>query len=291
MILSMTGYGHARMEGEGYAISVETSSVNNRFLKVSVRMPEVWQRLAPNVENLAKERLARGTVHINIHKTGAFKAASEFLVNRRVIEEYRRQLDAIEGGPQLSLADLLALPGVVEGGDEAGADLEEVWEGLKGLVEQALKQMIEMRRREGEHLRGVLLAGVERIRKMLDGIRAAAPTMVSAYRDRLTERVAELLRDSGVSVSNDDLAREVAIFAERSDIREEIDRMDSHLKQVASLMDAEGAVGRQLEFLVQEMFREMNTMGSKSADAELSRAVLDAKCEVDRLKEQVMNVE
>jgi len=129
------------------------------------------------------------------------------------------------------------------------------------------------------------------LRKLVAQIRNGAPDMVSAYRDRLTSRVEELLRDVSVNVSETDLARELAVFAERSDIREEVDRMTSHLKQFETLLDADGPVGRRLEFLVQEMFRETNTMGSKVADVELARTVLDAKTEVDRLKEQVMNVE
>jgi uncharacterized protein (TIGR00255 family) len=148
-----------------------------------------------------------------------------------------------------------------------------------------------MRRREGEHLRDALLRIVERMQAQVAEIRTGAPDLVAHYRDRLLARIEELLRGSDVKVDESDLARELAVFAERSDIAEEIERLDSHFKQFVSLLDTDGSVGRKLEFLVQEMFREANTMGSKTADVDLARTVLDLKAEIDRLKEQVMNVE
>ena len=291
MIRSMTGYGRAHLEDEGCAVTVEIRSVNNRFLKVSVRLPEVWDRLGRKIEQRIREQVKRGSVFVNVRKVGAIGGAREFLVNREAIEEYRRQLDDIEGGRDVTISELLSLPGAVGAVDETAEELEEVWERIAGLVEKAVAEMLEMRRREGEHLCEVLGGVVTTLREQVLKIREGAPDMVEQYRDRLAARVTELLRDSDVNVSHADLARELAIYAERSDIREEIDRMDSHLKQFEGLLQTDASVGRRLEFLVQEMFRETNTMGSKVADAELARTVLDAKAEVDRLKEQVMNVE
>jgi uncharacterized protein (TIGR00255 family) len=291
MIVSMTGYGRAHLEGESLALTVEIRSVNNRFLKVSVRLPDVWEQLTGNIETVMKERFARGTVIVNIHKSGTFAGAREYVINRESVEQYRRQLAQIDGGKDVTLSEILALPGAVGSADESEAELDVVWSSISGVIRQAADEMHEMRRREGEHLRGVLLGVVAIIRELTTEIRKRAPDMVSHYRDRLAARVKELLRDSAVNVSQTDLARELAIYAERSDIREEIDRMESHLKQFEVMMNSDAPVGRQLEFLVQEMFREMNTMGSKVADAELAKIVLDAKAEVDRLKEQVMNVE
>jgi len=291
MIRSMTGYGRAHLEDEGCAVTVEIRSVNNRFLKVSVRLPEVWDRLGRKIEQRIREQVKRGSVFVNVRKVGAIGGAREFLVNREAIEEYRRQLDDIEGGRDVTISELLSLPGAVGAVDETAEELEEVWERIAGLVEKAVAEMLEMRRREGEHLCEVLGGVVTTLREQVLKIREGAPDMVEQYRDRLAARVDELLRDSDVNVSHADLARELAIYAERSDIREEIDRMDSHLKQFEGLLQTDASVGRRLEFLVQEMFRETNTMGSKVADAELARTVLDAKAEVDRLKEQVMNVE
>jgi len=291
MIRSMTGYGRAHLEGESFAVTFEIRSVNNRFLKVSVRLPEVWDRLSRKIEQVVRERLSRGSVFVNVRKTGTVGGAREFLVNREAIEEYRRQLAEIEGGREVSLSELLSLPGAVGAADDTGEELEAIWERLSPLVDASIDELLGMRRREGEHLCEVMHAGVTKLRGHVARIREAAPAMVEQYRDRLAARVEELLRDSEVNVSHDDLARELAIYAERSDVREEIDRTESHLKQFEEMLDAEGAVGRQMEFLVQEMFREANTMGSKAADAAIARIVLDAKAEVDRLKEQVMNVE
>jgi uncharacterized protein (TIGR00255 family) len=291
MIQSMTGYGRAHREGDGGSLTVEMRSVNNRFLKVSVRGPEVWDRLTPGIENLVKEKVSRGSVFVNLRKQGTFAGTRQFLINREAVEECRRQLAEIEGGKEVPLAQLLLLPGMVGAADEADAGIDEVWKNVAGIVREALDEMIRMRRCEGEHLKGVLLRETEGLREMVNGIRKRAPEMVKSYRERLGARIRELLQDSEVNLSQADLAREIAIFAERSDIREEIDRMDSHLEQLAALLKGDEPVGRRLEFLVQEMFRETNTMSSKAADVELASLVLDAKAAVDRLKEQVMNVE
>lgn len=291
MILSMTGYGRVHYEGEDCAVTVEVRSVNGRFLKVSVRAPEVWERLIRDIEALVKGTVSRGSVFATVRKLGSFAGAREFLINRQAIEEYRRQLAEVEGGKEVTLAELLALPGTVGTADETDADLDEVWKTVSGLVRKALDEMIAMRTREGEHLREVFLAIVERLHQLLADVRRAAPEVVANYRTRLETRVRELLKGTEVTLSDDSFTRELAIFAERSDIREETDRMESHLKQFASLMDGDGPVGRRLEFLAQEMLRETNTMVSKVAEVALSKVVLDMKVEVDRLKEQVMNVE
>jgi uncharacterized protein (TIGR00255 family) len=287
----MTGYGRAHLEREGCAVTVEIRSGNHRFLKVSVRAPDVWERLTRDIEGLVREKVARGSVLVNVRKLGTLAGAREFLVNRQVIEEYRRQLAEVEGAQEVSLAELLSLPGTVGSVDETDAELDEVWKDVSGLVNEALDAMTTMRRQEGEHLEEVLSEVVGKLGKMVEQIRVGAPDMVAHYRDRIETRVNELLEGKTLSVAQTDLARELAIFAERSDIREELDRMVSHLKQFASLLDGDAPVGRRLEFLVQEMLRETNTMGAKVADVELAKTVLDAKVEVDRLKEQVMNVE
>jgi uncharacterized protein (TIGR00255 family) len=287
----MTGYGRAHLEVQSCAVTVEIRSVNHRYLKVTARVPDVWERLEQEMEALVKGRISRGAVTVALHKLGTFAGTREVVVNRTAIEEYRRQLAQVEGGDKVTVAQILLLPGAVGAAEESDAELEEVWKNVLPVVERALDQMVEMRRREGEHLRDVLLATVARLRGLMDEVRRRAPDMVKDYRDRLTGRLNELLSDSQTGIDREDLARELAIFAERSDIREEIDRMDSHLKQFAALLGSDAAAGRQLEFLVQEMFRETSTMGAKAADAELAAIVLDAKAEVDRLKEQVMNVE
>lgn len=291
MIRSMTGYGRAHLEGEGCAVTVEVRSGNHRFLKVSVRAPEVWERLARDIEGVVREKVARGSVLVNVRKLGTLAGAREFLVNRQAIEEYRRQLAEVEGGKEVRLAELLSLPGTVGTVDETDAELDEVWKSVSGLVNEALDAMVAMRRQEGEHLGEVLLDVAGKLGKLVEEICTGTPDMVAHYRDRLEGRINELLEGKGVSVAQADLARELAIFAERSDVREEVDRMASHLKQFAALLDGDAPVGRRLEFLVQEMLRETNTMGAKVADVELAKTVLDAKVEVDRLKEQVMNVE
>ena len=291
MIRSMTGYGRAQRVSDDCSITVEMRSVNNRFLKMSVRSSDVWERLSSRVESLVKEQVFRGTLYVNMRKKGAANGSKNYRVNVEMIQEYRKQLGNLKGANEIGLKDLLLLPGAVSTSEEEEVELEEEWNNLSGLVAEALAELVEMRKREGEHLRTVLLEVVERLREFAAKIRADAPGMVKDYRDRLVARVGQLLDGTDVSVSDADLARELAVFAERSDILEELDRMDSHIKQFIGLLDTDGSVGRKLEFIVQEMFREANTMGSKVADVELAKVVLEAKTEVDRLKEQVLNVE
>lgn len=292
MILSMTGYGRAHTEGEGYALTIEMRSVNNRFVKVSTRMPDAWEQLTGKIETVVKEKISRGSVMVTIRKAGSLAGAREYVINKEAVEEYRRQIKDIgPWGMDIPLAEILKLPGVIGSADEGDSDLDAVWARIESTMRQAAEALLVMRAREGENLRAALKAVTSHLAELTAEVRRRAPDMVARYRDRLAARVKELLRDGDVAVSPSDLARELAIYAERSDIREEIDRMESHLKQFDALMDSDKPAGRQLEFLVQEMFREMNTMGSKCADADLAKVVLDGKAEVDRLKEQVMNVE
>jgi uncharacterized protein (TIGR00255 family) len=192
---------------------------------------------------------------------------------------------------EVNLAALLALPGSLEKIGADGQVAQGLWPRVAGAVSAALDRLVAMREKEGERLCAEIRKSHDLIRQLLVQVEQRAPKMVADHQERLRERVNSLLRGTDVTVSNADLCREVALFAERSDITEEITRLRSHLQQLDETLRASEAVGRKLEFITQEMFREANTMASKASDPEMLRWIVSLKQEVDKIREQVMNIE
>ncbi len=291
-MLSMTGFGRAQGELDGLTVRVEARSVNNRYLKLSVRLPEVWQSQQFQLEKAAKLALSRGTVTITVHRRGMLKEEAACRVNAEVAAEYRRQLAELDARPEeIPLSLLVTLPGVLVPNVDDEQSEDRIGRLLLELTGQAVDELVGMRRTEGEHIAAVLVEIVEVVERLLQEVCAGLPGMLDTYRERLTQRMKDLLSGSGVSADPDMLVREVAVFAERSDVTEEIARLESHLAQFRESLSRDEPMGRQLEFLVQEMFREANTMASKAGGVEVTRLVLELKGQVDRLKEQVLNVE
>jgi len=295
MISSMTGYGRAqKSRGKGCLVTVEIKSVNNRFLSVSTRMPEIFAHKSQEIENLIRQNLSRGSVsyflRVNFAQTGEL-----FSVNRGLLEKYvevvrrvRRKSGLSDG---VSIEALMNLPGVIESSDVQDKQVERVWPIIARATREALAGLKKMRLAEGRHIARDFSARVKKMDKLLERIRKRVPAVVKKYQERLHGRANELLKGSGVSLAADDLLKEVALFAEKSDIEEEVVRFASHLAQIGKLMQSGGSVGRQLEFISQEMLREVNTMSSKCSDASLFQTILKLKNEVDKLREQVFNVE
>jgi len=295
MIRSMTGYGAAERTTDEVRIAIEIRTVNNRSLKVSQRTPEGLGAAEVVMDRLVRERLTRGTVHVLL-TVDPVGAAARAPINREVLAAYwkdlarlREELGGGDGPPALEA--LLGLPGVV--GDEA-----VVLTGIKNLellvkeaTSEALDRLDAMRETEGQATAKDLEANLEEMGRRVAAVRRRAGAVIQEYRDRLQERAQALLE--GVEIAADDatLAREVAFFAERSDINEELARLQSHLEQMRDLLGASEPVGRRLEFLAQEMSREANTIGAKSNDVEIAREVLPIKVAVDRLREQAQNIE
>lgn len=286
MIKSMTGYGSARADTATRTIGVEVRSVNARFLKVTVKAPPVLAAREHDLEALVRERVRRGTVTLGVQfkRTGVESLVS---VNEEVARAYQtlfRRLGLAEDSIPL-------LPGVVagNGGDQLA---EEDWQAVRAVAVSAIDAMVAMREREGRALHAMLHDHRGRIAALRAQVIERVPTIVAEYRARLKERVDLLLRDVGTTLDAVTLAREVAVLADRSDATEELDRLAAHLEQLHELLDKDDdMVGRTLDFLAQEILREVNTLGSKSADANVARLVIDLKTEVERLKEQVANVE
>lgn len=293
MILSMTGFGEAVLEDGDSRYHLETRSVNNRYFKASIRLPDEYAFLEPEVERLVRSRLSRGSVNVYLRVHGVGAAAARPL-NADAVRQYIRQLrDAggDDGRTSIDLAGLASLPGVIEEHELSEAERERAIGLIIGLCETALTRLVEMRRQEGRLLADDLHRHCDTIRTHLVVVAQRAPVVVDEYRRRLHARVQELIAETSVRLAEEDLVREVGIFAERSDISEEISRLESHLEQFASCITSGEPAGRKLEFITQEMLREANTMGSKSADAMMARSIIEIKGAIDRLKEQVQNAE
>lgn len=291
MILSMTGFGEAQQEEAGHSYHLEIRAVNNRYFKASIRLPDSYAFLEADVERLLRQRLTRGSVNVHLYVRD-LSAAAAGQINTQAVHEYLEQLRPFRSpDTTIDLAALLALPGVVQTRELTDVEREHVWSIVSRLTTQALDRLMEMRAVEGRALAADLRSHCERIRTHLDAIGARTPGVVDEYRKRLMDRINELIASSNVRLAEEDLIREVAIYAERSDISEEITRLGAHLKQFDGYISASEPTGRTLDFLTQEMLREANTIGSKAGDAEIARRIIEIKSAIDRLKEQVQNVE
>lgn len=293
MIRSMTGFGDARIEAGGVTYSLEVRSVNHRYLKVSVRLPEELSPLEGGLEESVRSLLQRGSVSIRCSAEGS-PAGQAGAINQGVLDAYVSALhDAAarigntgDAAASFDLASLLSLPGVlkVEPMDER---LKAAREAFAKLLPEACDNLVQMRSREGEALDSELreLCGV--VSSSLESVVDRAPEVSKQYEARLKARIEQLLPEAEPV----DIVREVASYAERCDVNEEISRLSGHVEQFLATLDEDGPVGRKLDFIAQEMLREANTIASKSPDADLSRAAIEAKAAIDRMKEQVQNVE
>jgi len=294
MARSMTGFGRAQASGRRYAAEIEMRSLNNRYLKVRIHAPSSLSMLEPEMEDFIRSRLSRGAVDIWVTVTD-IAPAEAYKIDLDVVRRYREFAATLanEMGIQgrLDVAHYLALPGVVAAASGESEVADELRSAVMELLEKALSALNDMRRREGEALAKDIRARAATLSKLAARIKARVPNVVAAYRDRLHARVKELLAGSGAEIAEEDLLKEVSIFAERSDVSEELARIDSHIKQLEEALGADEEIGRKLEFVTQELHREVNTIGSKANDAEISRAVVEAKGDVDRIREQAANLE
>ncbi len=293
MLRSMTGFGTAQGSVEGVEYAVEVRSVNSRYLKPVIRLPEGLSSLEADVEKAVRERISRGTVTVNVRMHVPEELAT-YTVNALALQRYIDQLKPLEidASPMLriDLGVLLQLPGVCEP-PALEAIAGRTRDGLLAIIVEALEALIAMRQVEGEAQGADLAQYCEAMASDLSAVSQRAPAVVADYRQRLAARVAELLNAGSAAVDEDALAREVAVFAERSDIAEEVSRLTGHLAQFRETMAAEQPAGRKLDFIAQEMLREANTIASKANDAGIARRVVDIKTAIDRIKEQVQNVE
>ena len=297
MLYSMTGYGESSHQGETLAVALELRSVNNRYLKVSLRAPDSYQVLEPEFEKVIRTLVRRGTIQVSL-RVHRVKGLQEQPLRLDVLQGYLNQVSKLALECNLPhearcflMGNVLQLPGVVPEGQVGAKTLDEDWPQIEKTLEAALAKLQLMRSTEGAMMAQELLTLRDRIFDHLSLIKGLIPLVMEAYKDRLLERVRKLLESTEAQVQPSDLIREVAIFAERSDIAEEVTRLDGHLEQFRKVLQEEEGAGRKLEFLTQEMVRETNTMGSKAADVKITRHVVEIKGDLERIRELIQNVE
>jgi uncharacterized protein (TIGR00255 family) len=297
---SMTGYAMVRGEFEGWTLRVSVKSVNHRFLDVKLRIPESLEPYEHRLRQAVRNRIHRG--HVDVHVSMEPGEAAPVHVNRELLKAYvhaaQELRDQTGGKAELDTVSLLRLPGVITGLASALPESEEEQEALGKVLdkflEEALGKMDEMRRNEGRHLTDELRARVAKIGSETEQVRGLVSTLRPAFARRLEARLRELLNGTNIEPSR--LAQEAALLAERSDISEELDRLRSHLQQFTKLLDGAGELGKKLDFLLQEMHREANTMLSKTPGVEsealaITGLSLEIKAEIEKLREQVQNIE
>jgi len=291
MAYSMTGFGRAEAETAGNKFTVEINTVNNRFLDYQIRLPRTIAPLEQDIKNLLNGMFNRGKVSVNINfeqnqnvdelvldeeKTAAYLKIYELLKDKFGIKE------------QPSFRDFVALPDLVKTAKEDD-DLQLIWKDLQSALSLAAEAVNKMRRAEGDNLVADMLKRTSQIESITREIESLAPKNVDAYRQKLKARIAELLDES--PVDDQRIALEVTIFSDKSDVTEECIRLRSHLSQFDDSLKEEVPIGKRLNFILQELNREANTIGSKSSDLEISRRVIAIKEEIERLREQVQNLE
>ncbi len=297
MINSMTGYGRAVKESAACSCQVEVKSVNNRSIKITLHLPEAFSACEVDLESIIRQRVERGSISVNVAlSTAAANQAAE--VNQDVVSHYIRSLSPAAEECKasgihctLDLGQILNLPGACQSRTISTEEELACREMIVALAVEAMGHMLQMRQREGETLWKDLLKHVDEIRSAAEAIRKQAPSVSRQYHERLKLRVNQLVSDAKMSLNDSDLLREVALFSDRSDISEEISRLFGHLDHFVEVAGKSNQVGRTLEFIAQEMLREANTMGSKCSDGQITRWVVQIKGCIDRIKEQVQNVE
>lgn len=291
-VRSMTGFGRGEASSDFGRIVVEMKAVNHRFSEVVFRMPRQFSALEEPARKLILARVARGRVDVFVSWEAAAKARG-VSVDKELAIAYYNALSAlgeeIGSKTELSLDTLAKLPDVIKV-EEGQVTAEDLWPTFEAATVAAVDNLIAMREREGATLAQDLLARIAHIEEVGSAVAQRAPGVVEEYRSRLAKRLDDLLGQSNV-VDPQRLAQEVAVFADRSDITEEIQRLGSHISQFRAALAGSDAVGRKLDFLVQEIGREINTIGSKANDATITNHVVDAKSELEKVREQVQNIE
>ncbi|MFZ0035030.1 MAG: YicC/YloC family endoribonuclease [Sedimentisphaerales bacterium] len=291
----MTGFGEAQGEINGATYIVEIKTVNNRYLKTYVRLPETVAFLEEDIDNLLRKNLSRGVVGCvlrlkNVPANVLFDIDEAAL--RAIMEKLSRIASSANTKCPIDIGGLLTLPGIVQPALPDEEKAEQIKKMVLSITQKAIDRLKQMRAAEGAALAADLDSNCKAIKQDLEQIRPRSGVVLQEYQKKLKKRVDELLADAKLKLDKETIAREAAVFADRSDISEEIARLDSHLQQFAeSCQGNDQAAGRRLDFISQEMLREANTIASKACDTEIISCVVDIKCRIDRIKEQVQNIE
>ncbi len=292
MIRSMTGFGRAQVSVEGYNITVEIRSVNNRYFDFYAKMPRTFSFLEEKVKSLLSTEISRGKVECSLQIETTADESVIVSINEplavgyvKAVEELAEKFEVKNDLTALSLArfsDILSIT-------KAPVDEEDLWNKVQVAVKEALAEFIKMREIEGEKLKADVLSRADLIINNVAYIEERSPETVKAYSEKLIERMKTVLGDTQVDEAR--ILTEAAIYADKVAVAEETVRLRSHIDQLHSMLDSNDAVGRKLDFLVQEINREANTIGSKAQDVDIARRVIDIKAEVEKIREQIQNIE
>lgn len=293
MIKSMTGFGRANIVDENhYSFSIEMRSVNHRYLDLNIRMPKSIISLEEKIRAAVGERLSRGKVDIFITYKNYECSNSEAVLNIALADSYIKCLkqisDRYDIKNDIPLSLISKFPEVVRL-EEKEEDLETIWIGLRSALNDALDLLVDMRLREGKKLREDIISKCNYIKEMVNKVANLSPEVVKQYRIKLSDRLSEL--SDNIPVDENRIAMEVAVFADKASIDEEITRLYSHINQLTETLDLNESIGRKLDFIVQEMNREANTIASKSQNIEITNLILNVKNEIEKIREQVQNIE
>jgi uncharacterized protein (TIGR00255 family) len=288
MIYSMTGYASAARTLPRCSLGVELRAVNSRYLDIAFRLPEELRAIESQLRELIMSKVNRGKVECRAALSYLPAAQGALNVNeelvQRVVAAGRRVQELAPKARALQVADILRWPGVI---GEADLSLDELGAAARELVEQALEDFNASRAREGEKLARTILDRAARMQELVNGIAPKVPALVKAYGERLSARLAE----AGLNPDDERMRQEIVLFAAKLDVDEELSRLGAHVKELQHVLGRGGAVGRRLDFLMQEFNREANTLGSKSADLESTQAAVEMKVLIEQMREQVQNIE
>ncbi len=292
MIRSMTGYGRGQEMLDGLSVTVEIKSVNHRFFEYSCRLPRVYGFIDDKLKNYLQQRISRGKVDVFVQIDALESAGSEVLVNEGLAENYltvlRDMAQKYGLREDVSVTTLSRYPDVLTV-HQTAVDEDTVWNAVQKVTDIALEQFVAMREREGARLREDVLSRGQTILSAVAVIEERSPQTVREHMEKVEARMRELL--DGAAVDEGRLLTEAAIYADKIAVAEETVRLRSHIEQLDGLLSGDEAVGRKLDFLVQEINRETNTIGSKCSDLELTRIVVDIKAEIEKIREQIQNIE
>lgn len=296
MLLSMTGFGNATQQSEHAYASVELKAVNNRYLKVSMRLPEMVARFESDIEKLIRNFIARGSVQLSL-RIRLNSGSNGHSIDQNVLARYMTQLETVQSQLKISdsappnLSDMLQLPGVISEAEVTPDVVASLWPEVKSVLTNALEHFDDFRRTEGESMLQDLKLQCQTIEAQVDEVAKNAPSVIAEYREKLLDRVRKVFAEADATVEANDVIREVALFADKCDINEEITRLRSHIEQFYRFLDSDSSMGRKLEFLGQEMFREINTIGSKANNVTIAHNVIEMKAAIERIREVLQNVE
>lgn len=296
MLRSMTGFGHAERVVLGYKIQIDIRSVNHRYSEIVVRMPREWQMFEDQLRRLVQQAIRRGRIDVFVTMERDPNSAVQAAVNWPLVETYIAAAEQIRERLNLSESesvkprDLLLLPDILNQSDERPEDMDELRDELEACVREAVEQLIAMRETEGRHLQEELASRLKTVSELREALVRQAPEAVEQMRMKLRQRIQEMLEDAG-KFDEQRFVMEAAILADRANIDEELTRLASHCQQFLGLLESDEPVGRKLDFLIQEMNREANTIGSKANSISITNLVVELKAELEKIREQVQNIE